>query len=124
LLIYLKLKVRELLPNAYGYVSVCPHICGLCTKGQRKLPRRGMLKPYITTLLHVRHEETLWVQKRFVINGLSNGSFFTSEKNGQNVLTVLVQGVDLELKMLLLQKWWEFIGLNYNVNFDGYGEEI
>jgi hypothetical protein len=40
-------------------MSVCPHICGLCTKGQGKLPRRGMLKPYIATLLHVRHEETL-----------------------------------------------------------------
>jgi hypothetical protein len=59
LLIYLKLKITEEYPNAYVSVTVCPHICGPCTKCQRRLPRRGMFKPHINTLKHVRHEKTL-----------------------------------------------------------------
>ena len=59
LLIYLKLKIREEFPNAYAYVSICPHICGLFAKGQRRSPHRGILKPHITTLLRVHGEETL-----------------------------------------------------------------
>jgi predicted RecA/RadA family phage recombinase len=43
--------------------------------------------------------------ERFVVNALSNGLFLLPKKNGQNVLTGFVQGVCLELKMLLLQKW-------------------